>query len=59
MNEILSHKTELREFIIKTVSEMNERLVPVISEDEELEIQSLHGKTIYNDDYDKNDCIRL
>ncbi|MFT4313451.1 MAG: hypothetical protein ACMXYA_03505 [Candidatus Woesearchaeota archaeon] len=59
MSKTLSHKTELKEFIIKTVSEMTERIVPVISEDEESEIQTLYGRKIYDNDYDKNNCIKL
>ena len=59
MSETLLKKEELKEFIIKTVNEMTDRVVPTISEDEDLEIQKLHGKTLYVDDYDKHDCIRL
>ncbi len=59
MTELFTQEKELRKFIIKTVSEMTERIVPMISEDEEFEIQSLHGSKIYDDDYDENDCIRI
>lgn len=50
---------ELKRFILRTVKDMTDRIVPTVSDDEQEELNNLYGKSLDKNDYDKSDCIEL
>ncbi|MFT7615695.1 MAG: hypothetical protein ACI8Y7_000517 [Candidatus Woesearchaeota archaeon] len=52
-------KAELRSFILSTITTVSDRIVPTISIDEQEELDNLYGDSLYVEDYDASNTVRL
>ncbi len=50
---------ELKKFIVATISEVSDRIIPIVSYDEQDELNKLYEDSLYEENYDKKNCIRL
>jgi len=50
---------ELKAFILKTIEEVSERIVPYISEDEQQELEKTYGESLHENDYSSKQSTRL
>ena len=58
MEAITISKDELYSLIRKAIrEELNE--IEYVSDEEQKELEILHGKELFKEDYSKKDCIRL
>ncbi|MEN7981869.1 MAG: hypothetical protein ABFQ65_00285 [Nanoarchaeota archaeon] len=49
---------ELKQIILETINEVSERFIPFISQDEQEEIEKIHGKNL-EEEYNKEDYMKI
>ena len=52
------NKEELKKFVIETVLEVNDQVIPSVSVDEQKEIEEIHQKSL-EERYDSKDYVEL